>query len=148
MRPKLLVAAAFAALLACVPLAGAASPKAGTFKGKTDRDQPVRFKVTKGRTLTAFSFRGVVLRCNDGERMVLGRVGSGRSKITITPNGKFSFSADYKAGDRWSASGTIDGRRAKGKLRFRVRFDSDGNAHPQGETVCDTGTRRFEAELR
>jgi hypothetical protein len=147
MRPKLLAAAAIALLLAIVPIAGAAAPKAGTFKGKTDRDQPVRFAVTKDGALRGFSFRGVGLRCNDGQRMVLGRVGSGRSKITIR-GGKFSFSADYEAGDRWSASGTVNGGTAKGKLRFRVRFDSDGNAHPQGETVCDSGTRRFRAKLR
>jgi hypothetical protein len=147
MRPKLLCAAAVAALLACVPAAGAAV-KAGIFKGKTDRDQPVQFTVTKAGALKGFAFRRVVLRCNDGERIALGRVASGPTEITITPGGKFGFTVDYESGDTWSASGTIKGPRASGKLRFRVRFDSDGQPHPQGETVCDSGTRRFKAELR
>jgi hypothetical protein len=147
MRPKLLCAAAVAALLACVPAAGAAV-KAGTFKGRTDRDQPVQFTVTKAGTLKSFAFRRVVLRCSDGERIQLGRVGSGRTPVTITPGGKFGFTVDYESGDTWSASGTIKGSRATGKLRFRVRFDSEGEPHPQGETICDSGKRRFAAELR
>jgi hypothetical protein len=147
MRPKLLCAAAVAALLACVPAAGAAV-KAGSFKGKTDRDQPVRFTVTKAGMLKSFSFRRVVLRCSDGERIVLGPVGSGPTPVTISRGGKFGFTVDYESGDTWSASGTIKGRSATGKLRFRVRFDSEGRPHPEGETVCDSGTRRFKAELR
>ena len=147
MRPKPLCAAAVAALLLCVPAAGAAV-KSGTFKGSTDRDQPVRFTVTGDGALKGFSFRRVVLRCSDGERIALGRVSSGPTEITISPSGKFGFTVDYESGDRWTASGTIKGSRAKGKLRFRVRFDSEGRPHPQGETVCDSGTRRFKAELR
>jgi hypothetical protein len=147
MRPKLISAAVFATALACAPGAGAAV-KAGTFKGKTDRDQPVQFEVTKDRKLTGFTFRRFELRCSDGDRVPVGRVGSGRSKLTITGSGKFSFTVDYEDGDRWTASGTIKGDRASGKLRFKVRFNSEGEPDPDGEVLCDSGTRRFKAALR
>jgi hypothetical protein len=147
MRSKLVAAAGIAGLLACAPAATAAvSP--GTFKGKTDHDQPVQFKVTRAGELTGFAFKRVKLRCSDGDRVPLSRVDSGREKLTISDAGKFSFTFSYDAGDRWSASGTIDGRKARGKLRFKVRFDADGNPTPNGSILCDSGTLRFSAKNR
>jgi hypothetical protein len=145
---KLVAVAGLAGVLACAPAAAAGATSAGTFKGKTDRDQPVEFKVTDAGQLTAFSFRRLKLKCSDGDTLRLGSVASGKDKLTITPAGKFNFSVSYDAGDKWTASGTIDGSRAKGKLRFRVRFDADGNAAPDGSVLCDSGRRRFSATLR
>jgi hypothetical protein len=147
MRSKLVAVAGLAGLLACAP-AAAGAVSAGTYKGKTDRDQPVQFKVTHEGKLTGFAFKRLKLRCSDGDTVQLGRVDSGNDTLTITDAGKFSFSVTYDDGDKWTASGTIDGRRAKGKLRFRVRFDSDGNPTPDGSVLCDSGTRRFTAKNR
>jgi hypothetical protein len=148
MRSKLVAVAGIAGMLAVVPAAGAAAVKAGDFAGKTDNGKPVAFKVTRGKKLTEFSFRRLKLSCTDGDVVPLGRVASGPDKFVITKAGKFSFTVGYDDGDKWDASGTIIGDRAKGKVRFTVRFDSDGNPTPDGDVVCDSGTRRFTAKLR
>jgi hypothetical protein len=148
MKSKLVAAAALAGLLVAAPAATGAAVKHGTFAGKTDAGQPVKFTVTRGKKLTDFSFKRFNLKCSDGDTVPLGQVASGPDKMTITSAGKFSFSVDYDDGDKWKASGTIIGKRAKGKLRFQVRFDSEGNPTPDGEVLCDSGTRRFTAKLR
>jgi len=147
MKSKLVAAAGIAGTLALAPAAGAVV-KAGDFAGKTDHGQPVTFKVTRGKKLTEFSFRRFKLSCTDGDVVPLGKVGSGPDKITITKAGKFSFDTSYEDGDKWTASGTINGARAKGKVRFTVRFDSEGNPSKDGEVLCDSGSRRFTARLR
>ena len=146
MRPKSLALAGIAGLIACAPAADAAV-RSGTFKGRTDTHQPVQFTVTKSKKVTDFAFRGVELNCSDGEYVKLGRIDSDDAKLTVK-RGKFSFSADYEDGANWRANGTILGRRAKGKLRFRVSFTAEGEPDPDGDVVCDSGTRRFEAKLR
>jgi hypothetical protein len=148
MRSKLVAAAGLAGLLVCAPVASAAAVSHGTFKGKTERHQPVQFKVTRAGELTGFAFKRVKLRCSDGDRLTLGQVDTGRERLAITDAGKFSFTFSYDAGDKWSASGTIDGRKAKGKLRFKLRFDEDGNPTPNGPVLCDSGALRFTAKNR
>jgi hypothetical protein len=148
MRSKSVALAGIAGLLACAPAAAVAKVKAGTFSGQTDKGAPVKFEVTRGKKLTGFSFRRVDLRCSDGDVVRLGKVASGPKKITVTKRGKFSFSVTYDDGDKWQVNGTIIRDRAKGKLRFTVRFNSDGDPTPDGEILCDSGTRRFTAKLR
>jgi hypothetical protein len=147
MSLKLLAAACAAGALAFVPAAEAAVGS-GTYKGKDDRKQGVQFKVTKAKQLVHFSYSRFKLSCSDGDRVPVKRADSGRSKLTITPSGKFSFTVTYADGDEWTASGTIKGKRAKGKIRFKVRFNAEGEPDPNGAVLCDSGTRRFTAKLR
>jgi hypothetical protein len=146
MKSKLVAAAGIAGLLAMAPAATAAV-SSGTYKGRTDKDQPVRFKVTRKKQLTDFSFRRLKLRCSDGDSVPLGKVGSGPEKLTISAHGRFDFDVTYDDGDKWTASGKIKGERASGKLRFTVRFNSDGDPDPHGDVLCDSGTRHFSAKL-
>jgi hypothetical protein len=147
MSPKLLAAACAAGALAFAPAAEAAVGS-GTYKGKDDRKQAVQFKVTKDKRLVHFSYSRFKLSCSDGDRLPVKRAESGGSRLTITPGGKFSFTVSYDDGDEWTASGTIKGRRARGKIRFKVRFDAEGQPDPNGSVVCDSGKRRFTAKLR
>src|SRR4051794_4453709 len=112
MKSKLVAVACAAGMLLGAPAALGASVKAGTFAGKLDRGQPVKFTVTRGKKLTGFWFKRLKLQCTDGDVVPVGSVSSGPDKLTITRAGKFSFTVSYDDGDEWKASGTIIGKRA------------------------------------
>jgi hypothetical protein len=145
--PRALATATAGLLLVCAPAIAAPDVDSGTFKGKLKRGGTVSFKVTSDKKLTSFRFTGFRLRCSDGERMKLPKLSSGASRLWITDAGRFLFSAEYTAGATWRASGTVDGAKAKGRIRVKVRFNRAGEVDPSGSILCDS-TRSFSARNR
>ena len=144
--------AGVAVLLVSVTVAQAAV-RSGTYRGKTDRGTPVGFKVTKAkrgkRKISRFNFKRMRLKCSDGKPFTTeGTFTSGAKRLPIARNGKFSVIVTYRDGGKWVASGRIRGRRARGTLRLRVRFDDENIARPHGRVRCNSGKRKFTARVR
>ena len=152
-RKRSLASLVAVALLAVSVAVAEAAVRPGTYRGKTDKGSPVAFKVTKkgdqGRRISRFRFSNVRLKCSDGTSGVTEKtIGSGPKKIRIGRRGRFGLVVRYTNGGRWTADGRIKGRRAKGVLRLRGRFTSDGEQSPRGSIRCDSGKRKFTARIR
>lgn len=148
MKRSLVPLTAIAVLLACAPALGAASIRTGTYKGKTDKGQPVRFKVTKSRKLVHFGFSKLRLKCSDGDVATVDPLESGPTRLPITKSGKFAVLATYDDGGIWGANGRIKGHKAKGWIRFQARFDANDQQVKDGAIVCDSGKRTFSARAK
>ena len=62
---KRAIAAATACLLVAGVPAAVAAVRSGTFSGKTDRGQPVQFRVTSDKQLVHFRFSELTMRCSE-----------------------------------------------------------------------------------
>jgi hypothetical protein len=145
MKHAVIPAAGVAVMLACAPALGAATVKSGKYTGTTDKGTPVSLKVTPSKQLVHFKFSKVTLKCTDGDSFVpKGTFDSGSKKLTITDSGKFGFTVTYQNGGRWTAKGKVKSNgKASGTLRFKVNFNEQSQADPNGSIVCDSGKRSF-----
>jgi hypothetical protein len=142
------IASAAAALLVAGVPAAVAAVRSGTFSGKTDRGQPVQFRVTSDKQLVHFRFSELTMRCSDRSMVPVSTLDSGAKKLTITEEGKFAFRVTYSDGGHWTARGTIKGRRARGRIRLHVDYGADNQPEPNGRIHCDSGNRRFTTKRR
>lgn len=152
-RKRWLATAGAVALLAVSVAVAGAAVRPGTYRGKTDKGSPVAFKVTKkgkqGRRISSFRFNKVTLRCSDGQNALTDKqISSGPKRIVIGRRGGFGLVVDYPNGGKWTADGRIKGGRAKGVLRLRGRFTTDGEQSRRGSIRCDSGKRKFIARIR
>jgi hypothetical protein len=142
---RALAAGACSLLVVAAQAIAAADVDSGTWTGKVKRGGTVRFKVTSSTKLAKFGFSGVRLKCSDGDRPKLPRLATGPDdRMTIADDGRFAFTARYDGGAKWTASGTIAGGSAKGKIRVTMRFNRAGEVVRRGSIRCSV-SRRFTA---
>lgn len=125
MRIRSVALLALVAVLSLAAVAGAAKPKSGSYKGKSDQNRTVRFKLSGGK-IRGFE-AGVMTWCTAG-----GESEYDTDAIANVPafklgkGGKFSFKRKKK-GEEITIKGTISGGKAKGTFslwRPHSRYDS------------------------
>jgi opacity protein-like surface antigen len=122
----------------------------GKYKGKTNKHNPVTFRVTHKKQLTHFTHYRLKMRCSDDEsfRVKKRPLDSGPKRLFIDDAGRFAFTVTYTDGGRWIVRGRIKGRRAKGTLRMIVRFNSDNRPAKHGKIRCTSGKLHWTAKHR
>jgi opacity protein-like surface antigen len=146
MKRHVLATTGAVALLAAPVALAVPSIDSGKYKGKTTKGgATLAFKVTSSKRLTHFNFKGLKLKCDDGDTVrIKDKLDSGPKRLTITDTGKFAFTVTYTNGGKWTARGKIKGNKATGTLRMQVRFN-DTKPDPKGSILCDSGKRKFKA---
>ena len=147
MRLRIVPAAALAALLLAVP--AHAAVKAGSYKGKTDQNRAVTFKV-KGGKVSAFQ-AGVMTFCRAGtdstfETDAVANVPA----IKVAKSGKFRWTApeDTDGIIEMTVVGRITGKTAKGTLTLRrphSSYDSSAGMVMFGQCFAE---RKWTAKVR
>jgi hypothetical protein len=151
MRSSRLPAAAVlaAAVLAAVPAADAAVG-AGSYKGKTDQNRSVTFKVKKGKVVGFQA--GVMTFCNTmGANRFETDAIANVPAMKVKGNGRFKWSGDLERDGTitMAVSGRITGSKAKGTLTLS-RPDSNYDMS-EGMTyfgACSANDRAWTAKLR
>ena len=137
---------AMAAVGAVLVAAGAAQARfsEGAYRGVTERDKPVSFKVSD-RSVRGFKIR-VRYGCTDFDRFWTTEDGFPAIRIRHGRfTGRFRTSdGTYEATIR----GTFDGRRAKGSYVAERTYDADGNLDPRGRVTCNVTETDWAAKRR
>ena len=149
-----------ACMVMMVGLVGAtavdAAIKRGTFKGTTERKDPVGFKVDlKGRVHSAY-FSGVRMRCSDGDRF---DTPTGTRRIQVPKRHRFRVSArrtwsirarNRRTGFGWDMAGRFNrrGNRARGTLSIFARFNEQNQQARDGSIRCRSGKLTWSARRR
>jgi hypothetical protein len=152
-RRLVLVSIAIVALLgSAVAVQAASSAPSGLYKGKTAKGKTrVSLRITKAKRLVHFRFRRIALKCSDDDTLRIpykDKLDSGPKRLKVYDNGTFAFRVSYDNGGNWTVHGRIRGKRATGRLRLKVRFNTDSRTDPHGKVVCDSGKRKFSARRR
>jgi hypothetical protein len=144
---RLPILAILIALIAAVP--AAAAVKAGSYKGRTDQNRAVTFKVSGGKVK---SFRaGVMTFCMAGgdssfETDAVANVPA----IKVAKNGRFRWTApeDTDGIIEMTVEGRVSGRTAKGKVTLRRPHSSYDSS--QGRTMFGqcSAERKWTARVR
>jgi hypothetical protein len=125
-------------LLVAAPIADAAL--SGRYKGKTEQNYNMSFRVKNGKVVRFRS--GINLFCIGGGFQV--DAVSRNKGIRIKRGGKFRAKAKYSDGSTYVISGRVRGRRARGsvKLSGRAGYDSSGSL------VFCNGTAKWSAKRK
>jgi hypothetical protein len=144
---RLPAAAVLAAALLAVPAADAAV-SAGAYKGKTDQNRAVTFKVKKGKVV-AFQ-AGVMTFCNTmGANRFQTDAVANVPDMKVKGNGRFKWSGDTEDDGTIEVSGRITGSKAKGKVtlsRPDSNYDASEGVFRFGS--CAANDRAWTAKLR
>ncbi len=111
------LAIALVVVLSLTAVATAAKPKSGSYKGKTDQNRTVRFKLSKGK-IRGFQ-AGVMTFCTaGGESSFETDAIANLPAFKLAKSGKFSYSRTKK-GEKVKVTGKISGGKAKGTVSLR-----------------------------
>jgi hypothetical protein len=155
MRRTAVACMALLAPLAAVPAAEAKVAK-GSFAGKSDRADPMGFKVDgKGKVFSVY-FEGVTLECSDGDTF---DTPTGRRRVQVPKKVKFNVGRDRDWGVRarnsltgfgWDLEGSFNkkGTRSFGKLEVFARFNEKNEQDPKGKVKCKSGPVLWEVKRR
>lgn len=131
---------ALAALTVFAAVAVAAPPKKGSYKGKTEQNRSITFKVSGGK-VKAFS-GGVNMICGQSGLEINAVIPPKAMKLK---GGRFSYKGRDKVdGNNIEISGRVNGGKASGKLRMT---DSRYDAGSQSFDVC-AGSAKWKTRRR
>ena len=146
---RLAVAAALVAV-AAPSVAAAAAVKAGHYKGRTDQNRVVDFRVKKGKVVDFTA--GVLTFCNTfGDNRFETDAVANVPKIKVKANGSFKWGGDIERDGTitMEVKGKITGRKAKGTVTLS-RPDSHYDSR-EGMTyfgACAANDRPWTAKLK
>jgi hypothetical protein len=148
MRRSFVAVAVAAATFAGTTLADARVKK-GSYSGETSQGLGVSFEVVKedgAKRLADIEFRAE-LECSDGDSFTA-RGDVDDQTFTITRKGRYGYTSTGAGGaSEYDFTGRIKGRksRAKGEIRWTVRFNEQNQTDPNGSIVCDSGDVTYKA---
>lgn len=135
-----------AGLVAGLPALGvtaraATTVKPGSYSGKTEEDEAIRFKINGGRVRKLY-FKWTAT-CDGGDpastKVLSGHYQPPSFSAHLGSSGRFSFSRKRSDGTNLQITGVVRGSRAHGRLRLRFAYMGSG---------CDTDRIRWSAKHR
>jgi hypothetical protein len=129
------------ALLSAIAVGADAAVRPGHFKGRTEQDARVSFRVLANKKiLVSYSLEGAVLDCSSGRNEQFeGFTTSTSDRIFISARGRFGFTVDSDDGAiSGQIKGTIKTGRATGTIRIVATINRQRELDPDGGIECDS----------